>query len=348
MADLSKSDPEQPPAFLSPFMSQSREKLETEPDQSIFARIGKDAADDTWSGTSLRATSHPNPFSNLYANPLHKNSLFRGTAVGAGLMMATGVGLNVTQSMGYISLLQFNVSLLALAGLVMILGIVVAIASVFRSDHRPRPALVLLDTNARHSPIPSKTLQVLAGGEEEHLARHSAAALWNLHAGADGAKAWKSENLQPWRDQLDLRKEASETIRAAGSLQELRESLGDFPHHRGEEDQADWKADYAVYKSGLAALRERVEQQVALQLAVEEIGRQFETPLDARHSLADRIASELPSYEQATETISELNSQSTDFLGLLTLQGPTIDAPANALDDDQNQHRRAEPPSGAR
>lgn len=319
MSDLSKSDAEQPGGHL-PFLAQAREQLEDEPGRAMVARISKDPAEEEWKDAMLkpagRAFDH-----GLVGQSLFTSKSFAATLIGTGGVLVAAAGSRGIYDLGLISELQFTIVLCLGAILVVVGALAAGIASAISAGSQPRATWVLPSPNSRPSVLLPKGRDLLSGGEEAHLARHSAAALWELHAGTASA-VWKSDDLQDWRSAVDIRAEATATIRAAGELQKLREALGDLPADHDGQTQAAWRTDYAVYKSGMAALRERVEQQLALLMAVEAIGRQLDTPVDERHALADRIAASMPVTEQAVENLSALTSQSQDLLGFLTVHVP--------------------------
>lgn len=330
MADAPKSDQEQPESTLSPFMEQAGKKLETEPSRAMVAHIPKSPADSKDKDALLRPSGTPLARSLMGHSVLEDRTVAFGTS-GMLLLATGGVAAGVATEMGYLSMLQMSVALCVLAVCTMVFGVSLGFAASRTARDLSLPAWELPRPGTRRPTVPSKRRTVLSGGEEEQLARHSAAALWNLHDG-DGAKAWKSDSFAEWRARLDLREEAAQTIRSAGALQDLRESLGHFPAHCAPEAQSAWKADYAIYSAGLAALRERVQRQLSLQLAVEEAGRQLNTPQQDRQILTGRIAADLPSHELAVENLSEIANQSADLVGLLALQEPSAALPASGLE----------------
>lgn len=330
MADAPKSDQEQPESTLSPFMEQAGKKLETEPSRAMVARIPKNPADSKDKDALLRPSGSPLARSLMGHSVLEDRTVAFGASGGL-LLVASSGAARIATEMGFLSALQMDIFFCVLAASVLVVGVVVAFVATRTASNSSLPAWELTRPGARRLSIWSNCPTILSGGEEEQLVRHSAAALWNLHDG-DGAKTWRSDSFAEWRARLDLREEAAQTIRSAGALQDLRESLGDFPAHCAPEAQSAWKADYAVYSAGLAALRERVQRQLSLQLAVEEAGRRLNTPQQDRQLLTGRIAADLPSHELAIENLSEIANQSADLVGFLALQEPSAALPASTAD----------------
>ncbi|MFL0579625.1 hypothetical protein [Dietzia sp. 179-F 9C3 NHS] len=161
-------------------------------------------------------------------------------------------------------------------------------------------------------------------GDEAHLARHSAAALWALYAGR-ASRTWQSKQMVEWRARLDLRTEAADTIRTAGTLQDLRLALTQPMDSSDDDARSKWESDYAVYQAGMASLRSRVEQQVALRIAVEEIDRLPAAPTDARTELVDRVVAVIPGNEIASENLNEITYQSAELLSLYERPTPPLD-----------------------
>lgn len=323
MSESSKQHQSQSPPALAPFMEQARKQLEADPSLSVVAHIPKDPAGDTDGESLLRPSRSPWARSLIGRSALEHKSMAL-TLSGCLLLIGAGISARAAEAWGLVSQFQLLVTLLVM-GLVMVAVLVVTVIAAGISLYLNRgrdtvPTWVLPRRGSLLPTAPSKTCTLLTG-EEELLARHSAAALWNLHDGR-GSKAWKSEGMTQWRSRLDLREEAAQTVRAAGALQELRESLGGQALPQDEELQAGWRDDYAVYCAGLAALRERVQYQLALQLAVETVGRQVTAPQQDRKVLASRIAAGLPSHEQAIETLSGIAGESAELGGFLTLQLP--------------------------
>lgn len=349
MTDLSKPGAEQPGTPPASFLARAHERLDAEPGRAMIARISKDAAEEDWKDAFLRPAGLSID-SGLVGQSPFTSKKFAATLIGCGGGLIAAAGSRGIYDLGLISELQFAIVLCVVAVLMVTGAIGVGIASALSAGSQPRATWALPAPNTRPSVFLSKGRDVISGGEEEHLARHSAAALWELNAGTASA-VWKSDALQDWRSAVDIRAEATAVIRAAGELQKLREALGDLPADDDGQAPAEWKTDYAIYKSGLAALRERVEQQLALLMAVEAIGRQLDTPVDERHALADRIAGSMPVTEQAVENLSALTSQSQDLLGFLTVHVPVTQSvhsqPIGIEVRHNEQHSEPSPPAEA-
>lgn len=300
---------------LAPYMEEARKALEVEPSQEMRGFIAKSPADDDWKFASLKPASTP------FARPLVGRSFLdnKPYALGsAGVLLGLGsaAAMAAANGLGYLSELQETALLLALALHVLVVGATFGVGSCLDEKDRHRPSWQLHRSSPR-SGASGRGDSALGEGEEARLARHSAAALWSLHDG-QGARTWRSKDLVEWRARLDLRSEAVQTIRSAGALQELREALFESPAQLTDEARAARKDDYAIYTAGLDALRERVEQQVALQLMVTEIGRrQALPPAEDPAALAGRIAADMPAHEQAIENLSAITSESSDLLDLL-------------------------------
>jgi len=333
MGELSIPDAEDPGEMLEPFIEQARKRLEGEPDRRMVARVSEDPAYDKWDASVLRPASAP-----LGPTLLGQPALLRKSV--ALPLAAYFVGLPITFGLAAAREMAIPPQVemaLGIAGVIVVLTAVVTLLiglSTMSSYPKGRGAVRSLPASPLENlPRGRDRRELLDGGEEAKLARHSAAALWNLHAGT-ASRAWKSTSLADWRAKVDLQSEARETIRAAGALQDLRLALGDFPVYVDGEAKAKWRADFEVYRAGLSSLRDRVEQQVALQLAVEAIGRQLDTPIGQRAELADRIAASVPRNELAIENLAELADQSVDMLALLNLKPLTIDGDRARTDND--------------
>ena len=349
MADLSKPDPEPSEEFLSPYMEQARKSLEGAPSRGMIGRIPQDPANDGAKRALLRPSGAPLDRSLIGQSFLEDREVARMLSFWI-LVTTGGIGLVVARDTGHLSMLHASIGLLALAACILMVGVVAGVVSFHNGTPHTGTTWELPHPRTRRPAVPPRSKGILSGGEEERLARHSAAALWNLHDGK-GAKTWGSDGLSEWRARLDLREEAAHTIRSAGALQELREVLGDFPAHQGEQAQARWRDDYAVYSAGLAALRERVQYQLALQLAMEEADHQLDTPHQDRNALTGRIAADLPSHEQAIENLSDLACQSADLVGIFSQQVPAIESPASQIehtdtteDQEHSEHDRTDAP----
>lgn len=314
---------------LVPFLELARKRIESEPDNRMFARISKDPSSDGFYNESLKPVKDRRRI-NLFAvrDELFKAGLF--TAGYGSLALVASPVLGLSQEAGLLTDAQFAGGAVSL--FLPIFGLWAWVSRVARKEKKLRPDAVWLlagPPSARRKA--DLRVGFLHGGDEATLAQHSAIALWELQAG-ELSQAWHSEGLSVWRSRVDLRTEARETIRAAGALQDLRLALGDFPAYAAEEDRAKWRADCAFYQAGLSSLRDRVEQQVALQMAVAAIGLQLEVPPSKRAELVDRIAGLMPANELAVENLSQTNTQSADMLTLLNLRAP----PLGAVGDEQS------------
>ncbi|AVM66123.1 hypothetical protein ACQREA_17155 [Dietzia cinnamea] len=322
MGEMSIPKPDDSGRLLEPFINQARKKLEGEPDRSMVARVARDSSYDEWSGAMLRPAASPFG-STLLGRPPIKQKPIASMVLAVVIPIPIGLAAQMFLHTGAIAETQFNLIMVALAITILVAGCAIGVTEAFG----PKPGedvWVLPRAQAGDRPNARARRDHLEGGDESRLVRHSAAALWDLHAGST-SRMWKSASMAEWRSGVDLRAEASETIRAAGALQDLRRALGDIPVHLDAEAQTKWRDDYAVYQAGLSSLRERVEQQVALQMVVEAIGRQLDTPSGERAALADRIAATIPGNELAVEHLAEINTQSADLLALLNLQSSSIE-----------------------
>lgn len=326
MGEMSIPKPDDSGRLLEPFINRARKKLEGEPDRSMVARVARDSSYDEWSGAMLRPAMSPFEATLLGRPPIEQKPIaFMVSAVL--IPMPVGLAAQMFLHTGAIAETQYSLIMVALAITIVVAGCAIGVTVAFG----PKPGegvWVLPRAQAGDKSTTRVRRDYLHDGEETHLVRHSAAALWDLHAGGT-SRTWKSASMAEWRSSVDLRAEAFETIRAAGALQDLRRALGDFPVYLDDEAQAKWRDDHAVYQAGLSSLRERVEQQVALQMAVKALGRQLDSPAGERAALADRITATIPANELAVENLTEINTQSADLLALLSLQSPSIVAADN-------------------
>lgn len=324
MGEMSIPDADDSGRLLEPFIEQARKRLEGEPDRNMVARVAKDPGYDEWRGAILRPADRPFGATLLGRPPLeHKPiALSMSTIL---VMLPPAFLAQYSYASGALSEPKFALLLSVIAALTVIAGVTIGISGAREAKKAPAAAWSLPRSRSGGRPDTHRRRDQLHGGEEVHLARHAAAALWDLHAG-DTSQTWQTPSMAEWRSRVDLQQEAAETIRTAGALHELRQALGDFPVYLDDEAKAKWKADHAVYQAGLSSLRERVEHQVALKMAVEEIGRQLDTPVDERTALADRIAATIPGNELAIENLAEINTQSTDLMALLNLHLPSIES----------------------
>lgn len=323
MGEMSIPDADDSGRLLEPFIEQARKNLEGEPDRSMVARVARDSAYDEWSWAMLRPAMNPFESTLLGRPPIEQKPIAFMVSTGAAAI-STMLVMQVFRYSGALTDTAYGAVLIAIAMMILVVGGAVGVAEFFG----PKPPKDVWVLQAGDKSTTRVRRDHLHGGEETHLVRHSAAALWDLHAGGT-SRTWKSASMAEWRSSVDLRAEASETIRAAGALQDLRRALGDFPVYLDDEAQAKWRDDHAVYQAGLSSLRERVEQQVALQMAVKAIGRQLNTPAGERAALADRIAATIPGNELAVENLAAINMQSFDLMGLLNLRIPSIESAAD-------------------
>lgn len=326
MGEMSIPDADDSGRLLEPFIEQARKKLEGEPDRSMVARVARDSAYDQWSLAMLRPAINPLESTLLGRPPIEQKPIAFMVSTSAAAI-STILVMQLFHYSGALTETAHNAVLIAIAIMTLVVGGAVGVAEFF-GPKPPKDVWILPRAQAGGRSTARVRRDDLDGGEETHLVRHSAAALWDLHAGST-SRTWKSASMSEWRSSVDLRTEATETIRAAGALQDLRRALGDFPVYLDDEAQAKWRDDHAVYQAGLSSLRERVEQQVALQMAVKAIGRLFDTPAGERAALADRITATIPGNELAVENLAAINMQSSDLMGLLNLRVPSIESAAN-------------------